>query len=114
MPPSTPPGWPAVDAGGAGGSGLISEGASIGAALGLVDGRAVATCRGAAVAFGAGGGGGGGGGGGVAAGATTNAIIAGTSGMLSVAYSNGTTITAVMSSVCPTTEANVAPLELLR
>src|SRR5205809_7222823 len=88
-PPSTPPGTPSPTVG-TDTSGLISFGASIGAAFGL------ATCGttfGCATA-GAGGGGGGGGGGGAEA---TNAIIDGGVGSTSVAMSGMMMIAAKMN-----------------
>src|SRR3954465_11124518 len=101
-PPMTPPSTPPRDATGmSGGSGLISDGASIGAAYAF----AGLSCGGAFSVFGAGAGAGGGGGGGGAAGMdATNAIMVGTRGRLSVAYSNGTMMTAIARTVCPAME----------
>src|SRR6478609_8053268 len=87
-PPSTPPGTP-VPTLGTETSGLISLGASTGAAFGLVTTGSTFGCATA----GAGGGGGGGGGGGADA---TNAIIDGGVGSTSVAIS-GMMITAANS-----------------
>src|SRR5262245_28499453 len=87
-PPSTPPGTPSPTLG-TDTSGLISRGASTGAALGFETGTTFGWA-----AAGTGGGGGGGGGGGAAA---TNAIIDGGVGSTSVAISGMMMIAAKMA-----------------
>src|SRR3954470_8127978 len=95
-PPSTPPTTPAVAFDG--GSGLMSEGASTGAARALADGvGCAAACFEAAP--GAGGGGGGGGGGGAAMSAT-KAIIVGASGSALVTVRSGIAITRARTVAC--------------